>query len=489
MRRIFYFVFFALCLAACLSPVGCSPAPKTAPTHPPASTATLTAPTPTASLASNATPYPTETLAPPTITPLPTIPTFTPTFDARTIVTATPAPKAVCPKEDPAVKINFLIPIKFNEENVSSPQLMNDKKVLAYLNKGGSLSNLLAALQAGAMADRYRFQDFTGDGVKDLLIDHFLGPNPYSDIRIYSCIDGTYKSFSAIEDDWAPLQYASILGIKDLNKNGIPEIVIAVRPALLILEWQGSDFRRTELGGPHTQRYPAEIKDINHDGLDEIIFTGKEIHYFGFNEDVYRGAPWRDEIVVFSWDGSDYIQHPSEYSTPEYRFQAIQDGDRLTLQHNYEQAFALYQSAIFSDQLKEWSPEMHSYELGILNANMNSRPTPTIPHPDLTEYPRLAAYAYYRMIALHIDLGQMDAAQVNYATLQTKFPPGNPGHPYAEMATAFWDAYQSTGRMYNACGAAIAYADAHPEILIPLGSDYHGAQSHTYVPADVCPFR
>lgn len=27
------------------------------------------------------------------------------------------------------------------------------------------------------------------------------------------------------------------------------------------------------------------------------------------------------------------------------------------------------------------------------------------------------------------------------------------------------------------------------DILIPFGSDYHGWQSHTYVPADVRPFR
>jgi hypothetical protein len=57
------------------------------------------------------------------------------------------------------------------------------------------------------------------------------------------------------------------------------------------------------------------------------------------------------------------------------------------------------------------------------------------------------------------------------------------------MATAFWDAYQSSGKMYAGCAAAIQYAAEHLDILTPLGSDYHGWQSHTYVPADVCPFR
>jgi hypothetical protein len=45
-----------------------------------------------------------------------------------------------------------------------------------------------------------------------------------------------------------------------------------------------------------------------------------------------------------------------------------------------------------------------------------------------------------------------------------------------------------THEMHNGCAAAIQYAAEHPEILIPLGSDYHGAQSHIYVLADVCPF-
>ena len=49
---------------------------------------------------------------------------------------------------------------------------------------------------------------------------------------------------------------------------------------------------------------------------------------------------------------------------------------------------------------------------------------------DFTEYPRLAAYAYYRMVILRTFLGETEAAQVKYATtLQEKFPADNPGHP------------------------------------------------------------
>lgn len=90
---------------------------------------------------------------------------------------------------------------------------------------------------------------------------------------------------------------------------------------------------------------------------------------------------------------------------------------------------------------------------------------------------------------LHTVRGYESDAGTVYNTLQQKFGSDPDGRPYAEMASAFWDAYQSTHKMYDGCAAAIHYAAEHPEILIPLGSHYHGAQSHTYVPADVCPFR
>jgi hypothetical protein len=68
-------------------------------------------------------------------------------------------------------------------------------------------------------------------------------------------------------------------------------------------------------------------------------------------------------------------------------------------------------------------------------------------------------------------------------------PSGQPGHAYAEMAQAFWDEYQSSRNLGSSCGKAVAYATAHPDILIYLGSDYHGTQSLWYQPADICPFK
>lgn len=424
------------------------------------------------------------------ITPLPTIPTFTPTFDASTIVTVTPASKAECPKEV-TTTIDFLIPKLLDERSVSSPNLINDSKVLDYLNNGGSLSVLLAELQNSFMSDMYKYQDITGDGVNDLSIAYRLGFE-YRDVRIYVCANGKYQSFSAINDNWEPLKNSTIiLAIKDLNGNDIPEIVISDTPILIILEWQGSSFNRYTLRAPSSMKSPGEIKDLNNDGLDEIIFIGKEtrVYRLGFDENIYTGAPWRDEIIVYSWDGSAYSKQSSNYLSAEYRFQAIQDADQFTIQENYKQALMLYQNAILEDKLLSWSPEMHAYELDILEARKNDQITPTPPPPDSTEYPRLAAYAYYRIMLLHLAQGQESDATATYNTLQQIFGNDPYAHPYVEMASAFWEAYQSTHKMYDGCAAAIQYVVEHPEILIPLGSDYHGWQAKVYKPADVCPFR
>ncbi len=72
---------------------------------------------------------------------------------------------------------------------------------------------------------------------------------------------------------------------------------------------------------------------------------------------------------------------------------------------------------------------------------------------DSTEYPRLAAYAYYRIMLLHVMQGHESDAGTVYKTLQEKFSDDLYGKPYVEMATAFWDAYQSTHNM-SGCAAA-----------------------------------
>jgi hypothetical protein len=305
-------------------------------------------------------------------------------------------------------------------------------------------------------AEKYQnliVQDVNSDKIPELIIQAGNNyPEPSSRIWVYGYQNGSYRSLLSIP-------YLSNLNTLDYDRWLKPTYDIKFKEYIAAFG-----------------NYKFKIQSKSKDGAYELALTWKL---------EYSGGPSRTANYVYSWDGENFSQSRVEYSPPEYRFQAIQDGDKATQSGEYVQALNLYQSAVFDNKLKWYSPRRQT--------TFDPPWTTLTPIPDSfidpTEYPRLAAYAYYRMVILHTFLGEMDAAQVKYATLQEKFPAGNPGHPYVEMATDFWNAYQSSGKMYNACAAAIAYADVHSEILTPLGSDYHGAQSHIYVPADVCPFR
>ncbi len=475
MRRIFlFFVFF---VTACQSvSTGTSVSPIL----------TVTA-TRTATLAPSATPLATETPAPPTVTPLPTIPTFTPTFDVRTIVTATPGPRAECP----AIQENAAIDLSNFDDYYPD--------ILTALNHGAPINRIIDVFEKEigehfslgfSVNIEYEMRDVTSDSVPEIILPGSAAWD--QNVAIFGCVAGKYEKLFS----WHyQMKYLS-LEVSDANRNGIPEIFIGddVCSAtgcsfeMSVVEWHQDAFQliQNDIDGGDAASWGVEIADIDKDNLKEIFWRGGIPMYSVV-------TPWRLETHIYKWNGSKFVALPVGYSPPQYRFQAIQDADQKVNNHEYDQAFSLYQDAIFNDKLDWWSSEKQFYNLEINPIHYEGiDPTPTrppLPNEDKTEYPRLAAYAYYRMIILHIHLGQMDAAQLKYATLQGKFLAGSPGHPYVEMATAFWDAYQSSQKMYNACGAAIAYADAHPEILIPLGSDYHGWQSHTYTPADVCPFR
>lgn len=104
-------------------------------------------------------------------------------------------------------------------------------------------------------------------------------------------------------------------------------------------------------------------------------------------------------------------------SAPNYRFQAIEDGDIVSLQGNYSEAIGLYQDAIESKTLDWWSRKRfeHSREAAI------NFTTPAVLVPDLTEYPRLAAYVYYRIMLLQLVQTDESDASTTYNILQQKF--------------------------------------------------------------------
>jgi len=437
---------------------------------------------------------PTFTPLPPTA--LPTIPTFTPTFDVSTIVTVTPASPAACPKENPTAVATFVTPNSDGYYDMFGP---ND--ILTYLNSGGALAPFVAN-PARPVSDTLlgTIVDLTGDDLSEVV---YIGIQ-YS--AILGCKDGKYQNLFELAPGDFSLGLEDIL---DLNKDGIPELIFYSFSRhgfayVYIIGWDGNQFRSLINVGTDSYTGAAidsvfastyhRLTDTNGDGLKEIAIV-YDVNEFcdglgGLN--FCDGTPAREQTTTLAWNGQNYVDlKPITYAPPKYQFQAIQDGDQQARYGKYTEALSFYQAAIFDDRLEWWSPEREEYEVQVHRSQFDDpRPTaPSPPTPDNTEYPRLAAYAYYRIMLLHIVQGHESDARTVYKTLQQKFGSNPYGLSYAEMATAFWDTYQSTHNMYDGCAAAIQYAAEHPEILVPLGSDYHGSQSHIYVPADVCPFR
>ena len=469
--------------------------------------------TPSPLPAATQTTHPTETQTA-SVTPLPTIPTFTPTFDARTIVTATPASPAECPKEDPSLIPDF--PIRTNNclETNSCFIGGTENQILDFLNQGGVIG---LAFQRLAMAESrvyalqevrgsfgkfgstlYEkattliYEDVTGDSLPDLVFEDFrVGQR----VHILYCKNGVYKHYQTQATPEINYGKYFINSFDDMNLNGLPEIVVVQLNSdcptpgfgciyVIALEWDGNEFVNLSPDAYISSLQDLQIKDVDGNNTKEIII--KSYGYVPFYD------PSRFVSFVYTWNGRTFSPLPEEFGPPLYRFQAIQDADRYITSGGIEKALSLYQDVIFNSNFGWWSSTRMEYETKIYNDYYYNpdRPTPEpSPVPDNSEYSRLAAYAYYRIMLLHIVQNHESDAGTVYNTLQQKFGTDPYGRPYVEMATLFWEAYQSTHKMYDGCAAAIQYAAEHPEILIPLGSDYHGWQSKTYKPEAVCPFR
>ena len=456
-------LFFAisLTLSACRTA-------STQPT-PPAQTGTPTI-TPTA------TQTPTST-----ITPLPTIPTFTPTFDVSTIVTVTPAEKAECPTTN-----NSEVDYQFDFGVFPTGKKFVDdhtiESVIAYLRMGGNIDTLIDILSE--IQSNFIYQDITNDNTPDLII---VSGSLFQKLNIIYCQNGQYSLFPSNGKALGDL-FGEIVEFKiqDLNQNQIQDIYsVVTTPTGLIAkvwEWNGQIFEDLTAITPEVEGVSivdAKIVDINNDNVLELVIKGQVA-----NDEPFPGQPLRSITSVYHWNGNRYSLS-TRFDVPQYRFQAIQDGDIQVLYGNFKEATNIYQEAIDSNNLDWWSKDRYEHNR---SARINFF-TPVPLNLDGSEYPSLAAYAYYRIILLHLAQGQEAEAASTYQTLQDTFGTDQYAAPYVEMATAFWEAYQSTQKMYDGCAAAIQYAVEHPEILTPLGSDYHGWQSHIYVPADVCPFR
>ena len=363
-------------------------------------------------------------------------------------------------------------------------------ETISFLDARGSAAGLRSALDEiegypeGRLWTQVLVRELTGGGPPEVIVSAELPVYPpIGGVLIFACHSGTYRLIHRDQlPTWGGLY---LLTVADMTANGLPEVVYSavtssgsggLGTTFVILEWNGVGFSSLLDEGwiEMLNVNDAWVVDTDGSGTLELVLIGG----------VCACRPWdgpqRIRTEYWAWNGLQFTLSRWEYTAPEYRFQAVQDGDDATLFGEFDAALAYYQQAIYDVDLKGWN-------LGEEGAGSSGTPT-AVPEP--SEWSRLEAYARYRIMLLHAALGYQEAAETVYDTLQVRFPSSRAGHPYAQLATVFWEEYSGSQDQATACNRASAYAEEHTaEILVPLGSDSYGVLNRDYAPEDVCPLR
>jgi hypothetical protein len=428
---------------------------------------------------------------PPTVTLVPATPYQMPsaTLDVSRLVTQTPSVPQVCPRAG-TVEPPKLAPASENFDQDYETVTLN------FLNDGGDVEALRTSLQVVMYwFDAYTI-DLTNDGVDEVIV---IANKPH----IFGCDGSTYTTLMIVEP--LELYTPQIIGIVDMNLNGVPELVIGNAVGgqtqtieFQILEWNGQSFkslvapehirsRFVDAGVWHGTIYmmgaKSTIEDIDGNGTLELVLNGG-IPIIG--GDAASAGPWRAETLVWAWNGEWFKLGSMELDPPAYRFQAAQDGDRLTVTGHYDDAIAVYERVIQDETLDWWSPERTEYNMAFFDGDPTEPPPPA---PDPAERPRLSAYAAYRIMLIHAVRGEVTLAALDYEAIRQRYSKLETAHSYAQLATEFWTALQNTSDVAQACREVVAYATQHSDtVLEPLGPSYYGWANMSYSATDVCPF-
>lgn len=372
------------------------------------------------------------------------------------------------------------------------------KSIVNFLNAGGTQEELNRHFIVTS-------RDLNNDTAPEVvLIDWYLGD---VSIYIFSCQDGKYMDTATFPNDTISSDI-TILAIADNNRNGFPELFIKDMGwgfipygYLDIVEWDGAKFthRISETPGTGYGNYAeinsfvdVAIKDLDNDGIKELTWKG--FFYPNESPDHWFYYPLRSETHVYKWDGANYTAQSVEYAKPEYRFQALQDGDSYAKAGQYDKALKSYELVTQSTGLGWWTEERKNYilgqhDLGPCAEKGANCPPPT---PDSNERPILSAYAAFRRMLVQLLTHQQTEAEKTYQDLLSTYLPGKPGYPIVEMSTAFWTEYQASQSIEKSCTKAVADIQAQTDILgILSGGAKHSMQGIDYEgkPEEVCPFK
>lgn len=396
-------------------------------------------------------------------------------------------------KSCPSINTELVFKLPDNPSNTIQLQ-----SVLDYLNMGGDPQGLNIYFET-------MIEDINNDSYPEILA--FQPNNLFEPFYLFTCINGEFKEQFA-HYDTVGTDYIEVMSVSDLNKNGFPEVVVkeigcfGLRCcAVFIVEWNGEKFTHLIKGDYFIDRqldyadlsdpYEINLRDIDNDGIPELVWTGgiPPSHHV----DHWSQYPSRIETHIYKWDGTNYAALPITYDAPEFRFQAVQDGDRFTQTGEYDKALSSYQLAIESDNLEWWTDSRWINILDqkkIMTCAERGTPCPPLV-PDKKERPTLSAYSMFRIILVYLVRNQPDKAKMTYDELNAIFSSDNSVGAIVQLTTLFWNEFQTSGNLGSACSKAVDYIVDYPDILKTIGGSQYSFQDIDYLgkPEEICPFK
>jgi hypothetical protein len=302
--------------------------------------------------------------------------------------------------------------------------------------------------------------DLTGNGVPEsvfILIDAEAQQiPPKAHFAIYTCGSGDITVLYHYDPgDWGGLE---LIGVTDLTEDGIADLIFSEVSCGAhtcwhtpqVWSWQGRDFEN-RMGEDYAFPYPWYTLE---NGTLVVVSHGMGS---------VGAGPQRTVTTTLAWAGAVITVTERTEAPPTYRYHAFVDGDRALTRGDFEAAEAAYRRVIEDASLELWggfsSPE--------------------------DEYDWLVALGRWRLITLHVHLGDPAEAEAHYGILQGENAPGTTAFSVVGLAERFWRAYQRNENLGNACEYVVGGTEA------PLAADFlatFGYANPIYEARHLCPF-
>jgi hypothetical protein len=343
--------------------------------------------------------------------------------------------------------------------------------ILDFLNAGGTVQNLDAALYAAGVASQpvpVSSGDMTGDGVMDVAVSIYdpssqVSP-PEGVLLVYTCDSGQFREAYRQTSE----QGFGAPGIRyrqDLNNDGDDELVVSSPTCgantcfeeALVLDWDSEAFANRLEGSTGELPYPdIRIEDPDGDGFFDILVVSSGFGSVGAGPQRSLLRRWTLARETGGWQLAGDTLEPSNY-----RIHVLHDAERATLEGDYDLALLLYGRVAQDTTLEEWmDPE--------------------------TERANLGAYALFKTAVIYLLQGRDEFAESTFEQQRVSFPPGESGSAFVELAEAFRQGYAG-GDVSSGCAAARQFAEEQSEtILQPLGTSTYGYANPEYTPESIC---